>query len=188
MRDLRQDYNAPKLQQPHIDCARRASPDNRLEQWTKKTMIFTGPPSRPRNPRKSPRRRRASPAATSPWTRAQTRATTTTATRYVRQGIARRPRLTRLQDLEFIIDKPATAAKPAPCVYYSMPLATGPILTTMTAHLKRRKTKQSRLRLQPSPRPHHNRHPANKHGRRPGLHPRSPRYQDWATQPSTHPT
>lgn len=152
-------------------------------------MIFTGPPTRPPKPRKSPRRRRASPAATSPWTRAQTRATTTTtATRYVRKGVERWSRLTRLQDLEFIIDKPATAAKPAPCVYRSMPLATGPMLTTMTAHLKRRKIKQSRSRLQPSPRPHHNRLPANKHGRRPGLHPRSPRYQEWATQPCTPPT
>ena len=82
--------SASELQRLHINCARRASPANRLEQWTKKTMIFTGPPSRAPKPRKSPRkrRRRASPAATSLWTRAQTRATTTTtATRYVRDGV-----------------------------------------------------------------------------------------------------
>ena len=96
-------------------------------------------------------------------------------------------RLTRLQDLEFIIDKPATAAKPAPYVYHSVLPATALIIK---APLNCRKTKQSRSRLQqPSPRPHHNRPPANKHkhGRPPGPRPRSLRYQAWATQPSTHP-
>ena len=41
-----------------------------------------------------------------------------------RRGNMGTSRLTRLQDLEFIIDKPATAAKPAPCVYYSVLPAT----------------------------------------------------------------
>ena len=86
-RDLRQ---APQRLRAPTSSHNPKTPANRIEQWTKKTMIFTGPPSRAPKPRKSPRkrRRRASPAATSLWTRAQTRATTTTtATRYVRDGV-----------------------------------------------------------------------------------------------------
>jgi hypothetical protein len=80
-------------------------------------MISTAHPSLPQRQRKSQREKRVLRAEMSLWTRVQTRETTTTtmmiATRYGSQRMRKRPKLTKLQELEFIIDKPATAPKPA---------------------------------------------------------------------------